>query len=243
MSTIKTITATLISRVLADDFHTAYLVADGERRVELASVDPDEVQDLITRLEEALPVIREVREQRRVEALEALKSVIGGTGFTSVDELLAAAGGGTVQAAPVKAKATSKSKSSNSNNKSFTVSWNEESPTEPNKQIRKEFTIVNFDTEKKPISKESFFIAQMKKLKGNLHEFMLMYSEDYSKHCANEYKGKQFYISSSLRGSLNQYAQPAYDEWLADQKKAGVSFDGMEARDIKSKFYNDTLKK
>ncbi|MCC4525058.1 hypothetical protein [Enterobacter hormaechei] len=132
MSSIKTITATMIRSILADDFNVGQLVADSERRKELAAIAPEEVDELVSRLQDVKAYVATAQEERRREALEALKSVIGDTGFTSVEELLAAAGGVTAPA-PVKVKAASKG--SSSNNKSFTVVIGQKSYTVINKQI------------------------------------------------------------------------------------------------------------
>lgn len=245
MSAIKTITAKFIERVLQDDFKAGVLVHDDANRDEAATINPDDVQELIDRLKSVVPVISPLyADHRKLQAANALeelknndqlKALLGG--FGSLDELLAAAGASTTTSkAPKTAKAPSSL--SSSNNKRFTVRWNiTDKVTNEVQQV--EYTINNFnvDPEKTKIGKDEFFINWMKKNKGDLHEFMLTYSDEYKAYCKNEYKGKRFFMSESLKGKFNPHYEAAYKQWKADK-----SIDTDNA-DIKRQFYKETLVK
>nr|WP_314523113.1 hypothetical protein [uncultured Rahnella sp.] len=245
MSVIKTITAKFIERVLKDDFKAGVLVQDDANRDEAATINPDDVQELIDRLKSVVPVISPLYAEHRKEAAakaldelkknEQLKALLGD--FGSLDELLAAAGASTkTSKSPNKDKATSSS--SSSNNKRFTVRWNiTDKVTNETEQV--EYTINNFnvDPEKTKIGKDEFFINWMKKNKNNLHDFMLTYSDEYKAYCKNEYKGKRFFMPESGKGKMNPHCDAAYTQWKEDK---GITED---TADNKKQFYKETLVK
>ncbi|HCD5042399.1 TPA: hypothetical protein NBS83_005192 [Klebsiella pneumoniae] len=205
MSSIKTITATMIRSILADDFNVGQLVADGERRKELAAIAPEEVDELVSRLQDVKAYVATAQEERRREALEALKSVIGDTGFTSVEELLAAAGGVTAPA-PVKAKAASKG--SSSNNKSFTVVIGQKSYSVVNKQLPAGLR----DSE----AYQTLIKArpEMEKVDNLLREYSTDYQQAYPMNAL--WNGKEFHINS--RGKLNETSQAYFEEFKKKDK-------------------------
>lgn len=205
MSSIKTITATMIRSILADDFNVGQLVADGERRKELAAIAPEEVDELVSRLQDVKAYVATAQEERRREALEALKSVIGDTGFTSVEELLAAAGGVTAPA-PVKAKAASKG--SSSNNKSFTVVIGQKSYSVVNKQLPAGLR----DSE----AYQTLIKArpEMEKVDNLLREYSTDYQQAYPMNAL--WNGKEFHINS--RGKLNETSQAFFEEFKKKDK-------------------------
>ncbi|MFK0368968.1 hypothetical protein ACIQT3_02115 [Enterobacter sichuanensis] len=205
MSSIKTITATMIRSILADDFNVGQLVADGERRKELAAIAPEEVDELVSRLQDVKAYVATAQEERRREALEALKSVIGDTGFASVEELLAAAGGVTAPA-PVKAKAASKG--SSSNNKSFTVVIGQKSYSVVNKQLPAGLR----DSE----AYQTLIKArpEMEKVENLLREYSTDYQQAYPMNAL--WNGKEFHINS--RGKLNEVSQTYFEEFKKKDK-------------------------
>lgn len=205
MSSIKTITATMIRSILADDFNVGQLVADGERRKELAAIAPEEVDELVSRLHDVKAYVATAQEERRREALEALKSVIGDTGFASVEELLAAAGGVTAPA-PVKAKAASKG--SSSNNKSFTVVIGQKSYSVVNKQLPAGLR----DSE----AYQTLIKArpEMEKVDNLLREYSTDYQQAYPMNAL--WNGKEFHINS--RGKLNEVSQTYFEEFKKKDK-------------------------
>ncbi|EPW4158884.1 hypothetical protein ACWKVY_000344 [Klebsiella pneumoniae] len=205
MSSIKTITATMIRSILADDFNMGVLLADAERRKEVAAIAPEEVDELVNRLQDVKTYASIAQEDRRREALEALKSVIGDTGFTSVEELLAAAGGVTAPA-PVKAKAASKG--SNSNNKSFTVVIGQKSYSVVNKQLPAGLR----DSE----AYQTLIKArpEMEKVDNLLREYSTDYQQAYPMNAL--WNGKEFHINS--RGKLNETSQAFFEEFKKKDK-------------------------
>ncbi|MFX4310378.1 hypothetical protein F8O53_00250 [Enterobacter sp. 63] len=205
MSSIKTITATMIRSILADDFNVGQLVADSERRKELAAIAPEEVDELVSRLQDVKAYVATAQEERRREALEALKSVIGDTGFASVEELLAAAGGVTAPA-PVKAKAASKG--SSSNNKSFTVVIGQKSYSVVNKQLPAGLR----DSE----AYQTLIKArpEMEKVDNLLREYSTDYQQAYPMNAL--WNGKEFHINS--RGKLNEVSQTYFEEFKKKDK-------------------------
>lgn len=217
MSSIKTITATMIRSILADDFNVGQLVADGERRKELAAIAPEEVDELVSRLQDVKAYVATAQEERRREALEALKSVIGDTGFTSVEELLAAAGGVTAPA-PVKAKAASKG--SSSNNKSFTVVIGQKSYTVINKQLPAGLR----DSE----AYQTLIKArpEMEKVDNLLREYSTDYQEAYPMNAF--WNGNEFHYN--LKGPMNEFAAKYYEEFKKKDKS------GDDEKTLKTKF-------
>ncbi|EOZ1406514.1 hypothetical protein U9W91_001956 [Enterobacter hormaechei] len=205
MSSIKTITATMIRSILADDFNMGVLLADAERRKEVAAIAPEEVDELVNRLQDVKTYASIAQEERRREALEALKSVIGDTGFTSVEELLAAAGGVTAPA-PVKAKAASKG--SSSNNKSFTVVIGQKSYSVVNKQLPAGLR----DSE----AYQTLIKArpEMEKVDNLLREYSTDYQQAYPMNAL--WNGKEFHINS--RGKLNETSQAYFEEFKKKDK-------------------------
>lgn len=205
MSSIKTITATMIRSILADDFNMGVLLADAERRKEVAAIAPEEVDELVNRLQDVKTYASIAQEERRREALEALKSVIGDTGFTSVEELLAAAGGVTAPA-PVKAKAASKG--SSSNNKSFTVVIGQKSYSVVNKQLPAGLR----DSE----AYQTLIKArpEMEKVDNLLREYSTDYQQAYPMNAL--WNGKEFHINS--RGKLNETSQAFFEEFKKKDK-------------------------
>lgn len=85
---MKTITTKFIATVLNDDYTPAMLQADGDRRNELANMDTNELQTLIDRLADVIPMVNEIRGQKRQEAMKLLEGVVGTGSFASVQELL-----------------------------------------------------------------------------------------------------------------------------------------------------------
>lgn len=195
----------MIRSILADDFNVGQLVADGERRKELAAIAPEEVDELVSRLQDVKAYVATAQEERRREALEALKSVIGDTGFTSVEELLAAAGGVTAPA-PVKAKAASKG--SSSNNKSFTVVIGQKSYSVVNKQLPAGLR----DSE----AYQTLIKArpEMEKVDNLLREYSTDYQQAYPMNAL--WNGKEFHINS--RGKLNETSQAFFEEFKKKDK-------------------------
>lgn len=225
MSTIKTITAALIARVLADDFHTSYLLADSERRSELAKVEPDDVRELINRLDEALPVIEQVRSERRTEALEALKAALP-DGFNSVEELIAAATGGH---APVQATSERKqgSKSSDSNNKIFTIELYDtvSGKTFTGRSTNKKITFSDKE------GKEAYEALLQKDPAMEDHDtFMRKYSSEYQQaYPLNaKYGNEEFHINA--RGKLNASAMKYFEKFKAKDKS------GLDEKELLQKF-------
>lgn len=210
MSVIKSITATMISKILQDDFHTSFLIADAEHRTELAQIDPADVSELIRRLNEALPVIQKVHTERRTEALEAIKAALP-KGFASVEELIAAATG-----TKAKTKTKSDSAAANNNNKIFTVVID-----------RTEFKIVN---KKIPASlRDNEAYQKLIKARPELEDvdkLMREYSTDYQqayKYNA-KYNGKLFHMNE--RGKLNEVST----EYFTDYQK---KFTNGDIKDFK----------
>lgn len=195
----------MIRSILADDFNVGQLVSDGERRKELAAIAPEEIDELVSRLHDVKAYVATAQEERRREALEALKSVIGDTGFSSVEELLAAAGGVTAPA-PVKAKV--KAPSSNSNNKSFTVVIGQKSYNVINKQIPSGLR----DSE----AYQTLLKArpEMEKVDNLLREYSTDYQEAYPMNAL--WNGKEFHINS--RGKLNETSQTYFEEFKKKDK-------------------------
>lgn len=199
----------MIRSILADDFNVGQLVADSERRKELANIAPEEVDELVSRLQDVKAYVSTAQEERRKEALEALKSIIGGTGFSSVEELLAAAGG--VVSAPVQAKA--KTKPTSSNNKSFNVVIGQKSYSVVNKQIPAGLR----DSE----AYQTLIKArpEMEKVDNLLREYSTDYQEAYPMNAS--YAGEVFHMNE--RGKLNEISQNHFAAYQAKYPNASLA--------------------
>lgn len=220
MSLVKTITATMIRSLLVDDFDVGILISDSERRKELAAIKPEEVDELISRLNQVKDYIVTAQEERRTEALEALKGVLSGTGFDSVEELLAAAAGSTVETP--KARTTS----TTNNNKSFTVVID-----------RKQFTVINKQIPAALRDNEAYIKLikarpEMEKVDNLLREYSTDYQQAYPLNA--EWNGNEFHINS--RGKLNEQAMKYFNEY---KKKNGG---GKDDKEVLKEFKEAVLK-
>ncbi|HIE5387119.1 TPA: hypothetical protein ACXNPR_000417 [Enterobacter cancerogenus] len=206
MSSIKTITTTMIRSILADDFNVGQLVADSERRKELAGIASNEVDELISRLNDVKAYIATAQEERRREALEALKGIISEQSmFTTVEELIEAATGGTPT---THLRTKIRTTSSNSNNKSFTVVIGQKSYSVVNKQLPAGLR----DSE----AYQTLIKArpEMAKVDNLLREYSTDYQQAYPMNAL--WNGKEFHINS--RGKLNEISQTYFEEFKKKDK-------------------------
>ncbi|BBV90944.1 MAG: hypothetical protein E6661_21885 [Enterobacter sp.] len=235
MRTIKTVTASMIRTILADDFNVGLLMADSERRREFVQIDVEDLDALVERIGEvrdAVVVEKEERQKEATEALQALKSneevrkLLGD--FNSLEELLEAAGG----VAKVQRESTTRTytPSSTSNNKTFAIELYDtvSGKTIHGKAVNKKLTadIENSEAYKTLIEKDPSM--------ADFDTFMRKYSEEYRKEYKlnAEYNGKKFHINA--RGKLNQYAMVHF-EAFKKKDKSGKS-DSELLAEFKQKF-------
>lgn len=219
----------MIRSILVDDFNVGVLVADADRRKELAAIAPDEIDELVNRLNDVKAYIATAQEERRKEALEALKGLITSEGmFTSVEELIEAATGGV---APVtRIRTVVRGTSSNSNNKSFTVVIGQKSYTVVNKQLPAALR----DSE----AYQTLVKArpEMESVDNLLREYSQDYQAAYPMNAL--WNGKEFHINS--RGKLNETSQRYFEEFKkkdksgADDKTLLANFKKKVDEDFKS---------
>ena len=235
MRTIKTVTASMIRTILADDFNVGLLMADSERRRDFVQIDVEDLDALAERLSEvrnAVVVEKEERHREATEALQALKSndavraLLGD--FDSLEELLEAAGS-VAKAHQESTKASTPS--STSNNKTFTIELFDSvsGKTVTGKAVNKKLTadIENSEAYKTLITKDPSM--------ADFDTFMRKYSEEYrNEYPLNaKYNGKEFHINA--RGKLNQYAMVHFEAFKKKDKT------GADDKELLQKFKETVL--
>lgn len=235
MRTIKTVTASMISTILADDFNVGLLMADSKRRREFVQIDVEDLDALAERLSEvrnAVVVEQEERHREATEALQALKkndavrALLGD--FDSLDELLEAAGS---VAKPQQETIKNTPPSSTSNNKNFTIELYDtvSGKTITGKAVNKKLTadIEKSEAYKTLITKDPSM--------ADFDTFMRKYSEEYrNEYPLNaKYNGKEFHINA--RGKLNQYAMVHFEAFKKKDKT------GADDKELLQKFKETVL--
>ena len=236
MRTIKTVTASMIRTILADDFNVGLLMADSDRRREFVQIDVEDLDALAERLgevREAVVVEQEERHKEATEALQALKTndavraLLGD--FNSLEELLEAAGG--IAKAHRESTTRASTPSSTSNNKTFAIELYDtvSGKTIHGKAVNKKLTadIENSEAYKTLIEKDPSM--------ADFDTFMRKYSEEYrNEYPLNaKYYGKEFHINA--RGKLNQYAMVHFEAFKKKDKS------GADDKELLAKFKESVL--
>jgi len=232
MAVIKTISPNFLRSVLADNFDVGLLVSDTDRRKELANIELEEIDVLINRLNDVKGYVKDAQEERRREAMEALKTVLSETGlFNSVEELLAVVTGGDLVDELVKAKKSHERKSSSSNNKSFTVVIGQKSYSVVNKQIPAGLR----DSEAYQTLIKSR--PEMESVDNLLREYSTDYQEAYPFNAV--WNGKEFHMNT--RGKPNGTAMKYFEEFKKKDKSGKIERDLLQA--FKTKVAEDFTSK
>ena len=196
MAVIKTVTASLIKTVLMDDFDVGVLVANHAK--ELAAIDPADIDELVDRFQQVKTYIGQAQEQRKQEAIDALKTVIGDTPFSSIEELLQAAMGGTVTPTATKAK-----KAKTSSNKTFIVVMD-----------RKEYSVSNKHLPTSLVESEAYQkLIKARPEMADVDNLLREYSQDYQQTYPynGHYEGEDFHIN--VRGPINATTGRLFDRY------------------------------
>lgn len=235
MRTIKTVTASMIRSILADDFNVGLLMADSERRREFIQIDVEDLDALVERIGEVRSQVLLEQEERQKEANEALKALKSNDAvlkllgdFNSLEELIEAAGG---VVKPQQESTKASTPSSNSNNKTFTIELFDSvsGKTITGKAVNKKLTadIENSEAYKTLITKDPSM--------ADFDTFMRKYSEEYrNEYPLNaKYNGKEFHINA--RGKLNQYAMVHFEAFKKKDKT------GADDKELLQKFKETVL--
>ncbi|EIF1934592.1 hypothetical protein LD314_004559 [Salmonella enterica] len=217
---MKTITTKFIATVLNDDYTPAMLQADGDRRNELANMGTNELQTLIDRLADVIPMVNEIRGQKRQEAMKLLEGVVGTGSFASVQELLQAVTGGTTSATEEpRTKAKTKQKTTTNNNRVYRVEIYDNAADE-----RRTYTIVN-NVLPPTLQKDPAYMALVAKNPelADPTELLMAYSTEYrDTHPINaKYEKVEFHINE--RGRLNAKAMKFYEQYKKKNPNATTS--------------------
>ncbi|HDT2126630.1 TPA: hypothetical protein RCG93_003012 [Enterobacter roggenkampii] len=242
MRAIKTVTADLIKKVLSEGFNAATLISDNAHKAEAATIDPDEVREVIERLrvvaDTVEPFFIERRREVAAKKLEELKTndklreLLGE--FSSLEDLLIA--GGVVptqkEEEPEHEKVSKKS-SSNSNNKTFMIELYDADTGKlyTGKSTNK---TISFD-DKKEGSKAYERLLQKDETMKDFDTFMRKYSKEYSEEydLNAEYNGNKFHLNK--RGKLNQYAMVHFEDFKKKDKS------GADDKTLLAKFKEKVL--
>lgn len=215
MSQIKTVSATLIRKILVDDFKPAMLLATetgssedvAKARAAVDAINIDELDLLVDRINAVKELVLEQRNSKEAKAKAVLEAALDGSGFSSLEELLAAVGvGNAVSTRSKRVKATG-DKSKNS----YTVKIPHHKGV--NKET-KEYTIYNYQWEKNAIANDEVFQSLMKKNGNNIRAVLREYSDDYIAACDSEYDGIKFIVGTTR---MNEEAQRLMNMWLDKQ--------------------------
>lgn len=218
MSAIKTITATMIRSILVDDFNVGVLVSDADRRKELAAIAPDDIDELVNRLNDVKAYIATAQEERRKEAIQLIQGILTQQSmFESVEEIVEAVSG----SAPVtRIRTVVRGTGSNSNNKSFTVVIGQKSYSVVNKQLPAALR----DSE----AYQTLIKARpdMEKVDNLLREYSQDYQAAYPMNAV--WNGKEFHFNT--RGPFNELASKYFEEFRKKDKS------GDDEKTLKGKF-------
>ncbi|EOG1790163.1 hypothetical protein ACK3RO_004801 [Enterobacter kobei] len=236
MRAIRTVTASMISTILADDFNVGMLKENPKRAREFVQIDVEDLDALVERIGEvrdAVVVEKEERHKEATEALQALqeneavRALLGD--FNSLEELLEAAGG--VAKAHRESTTRTSTPSSTSNNKTFAIELYDtvSGKTIHGKAVNKKLTadIENSEAYKTLIEKDPSM--------ADFDTFMRKYSEEYrNEYPLNaKYNGKEFHINA--RGKLNQYAMVHFEDFKKKDKS------GADDKALLAKFKEKVL--
>lgn len=204
---IRTITAKMISSILADDFQPGYLLTEGEDRAKFLAIDPSELDELLARIEAVKAELNTRLEMRQANARQTVEEIfeqLNTNGeFKSVDELIHALTGNEVS------PAISTTKTSTSKNVTFIAVID-----------RKEFKITNNKIPEALKNNEAYKkLIKARPEMGDVDNFLREYSEDYkAAYPLNAiFNNEEFYVNE--RGQLNRNAKQYYEAWLAKKKK------------------------
>lgn len=230
-----------------EGFHARYMEPESEARFDLVAISEDEVQNLqkmLSTLSSVLPVVKAEKQKADAEtALEDLAQnpeilkLLKAKGFESLEDMLEVARPPVVMEVEPEPATRATAGTTKSNNKEYTVTWNEDDKT-TNKRVQKVHTVFNGKPTAK-LAKEKFFIDWMKNNNDDIHEFMLMYSEDYKNHCRNEYKGKRFYLNK--QGKPNKQFDEAFSIWKDERKAKGIDDSNTDIKELKEIFDSETI--
>ncbi|MDU4352109.1 MAG: hypothetical protein E7I59_01160 [Phytobacter diazotrophicus] len=237
---IRTITAKMVSSILADDFSAAYLLSDSEDRSKFLAIEPGELDVLSERIQLVKTELISRTKKRQDEAKAAVTNIFDqikdNVEFTTVEELIAALSG----TAPVVSEedtttdttTDNKTKSSSSNNKVFNFTFNDR---DSGKNFSGVCTNGKVDATTRK-SKEYAALLERDPSMKDIDTFLRKYSEEYQKaYPLNAtYNGVEFHLNN--QGKLNRSAQVQYEEWLNRTKTA-------ESKDALKQFKETVLTK
>lgn len=220
-----------------EDFHNGMLSADSETRSILATVVPEDIDTLIERLTAVRPLIADMREAKKQEAIKLLQEAIGAsTSFNSVEDVLAALNG-TSDAPASKGKtktpkAKNKNSTSTSTNQNYRISLFDADMDE-----RREYTITN-SIMPPSLLKDPVYVAVVKKNPEleDVHEFLRAYSPEYAaRYPINaKWNKKEFHVGD--RGPLKgKKAQQCFEEFKKENPTGEVKEFRQLAKDTYQK--------
>ncbi|HEM8728250.1 TPA: hypothetical protein U2Q81_000359 [Enterobacter hormaechei] len=222
------LTQKMLAATLNADFRPEVLAPDNEGRLALAAVSTEEITAVIDRLVELRTYVAGLQEERQEAARKALQDVLGGlTGFSSIEDLIAAASGTEAPVAPSKPKG--KGKATTNNNKRYEVVIYDSKKDERR-------TYVTFNKNLNAVKADPLYASIIKKNPEleDRDEFLRAYSEDYRQaYPINaKWNGQEFHCND--RGPLQAKAQRFFDEF----KKENPTADSSEFKTLVKEAYS-----
>lgn len=203
---MSSITAKILSKLNNSDFNVGVLSADNSDRAALVKVKPEDIDTLIDNLQQLKTYVADLQESKQANARKLLESLVKeSTDFSSVDELLAVLGGGSVGTVAIE---TSKPNS----NKSFDVTL-----FDKDKDEHRTYTVTN-KVIKKALREDPVYqeIITKDKSMENVEVFLRAYSPQYAEAYPINAKWKKHTFHLNQKGRLNAQSSEYFNEWLKD---------------------------
>lgn len=198
MSTIRTITSRMISKILTDDFVPALLLDNEDSRQQFQKVDISEIDALIFRLEETRDVLQDLQNSKESKARELVEGLIKNSEFSSVAELLAALGG-SVPPAPKATKTTAKTYE--------VVLYDSASDT------KRSYNVINRQLPRSLMQDEVYIKFSKKNPEMSVDDFLRQFSPEYAKDFPVNAKWDKNTFHINERGRLNTTSQMYFEQY------------------------------
>ncbi|ENC1132689.1 hypothetical protein ABJ736_000865 [Escherichia coli] len=211
------LTQKMLAATLNADFRPEVLAPDSEGRLALAAVSTEEITAVIERLVELRTYVAGLQNERQEAARKALQDVLGGLpGFSTIEDLIAAASGTEAPVAPVKGK--TKNPTATNNNKRYEVVIYDSKKDEHR-------SYVTFNKNLNAVKADPLYASIIKKNPEleDRDEFLRAYSEDYRKaYPINaKWNGQEFHCND--RGPLQAKAKRFFDEFQKENPTSDQS--------------------
>ncbi|EKL1438001.1 hypothetical protein PVD82_005054 [Enterobacter hormaechei] len=204
---MSSITAKILTKLNADDFHIGMLSTDNADRAALVKVKPEDIDTLIDNLHQLKTYIADLHEHKQANARKLLESIISeSSDFGSVEELLHALG--TSQPAPTSTSTKATGNKPNGNKTYEVVIFDQE------KDERRTYSVTN-KVLPKALEKDTVYQELIKKNKelNDIDQFLRAYSPDYAEAYPINAKWKKATFHLNSKGRLNAQSAKYFEEY------------------------------